>query len=162
MNCPRVIVLALFMLAWLAAPAGPAQAETLFTAVIDQSQNVPPTGSPATGYASLILNDAQTEVDFAITYENLEGSEIAAHFHKAPPGENGSPVYYLPLGTPKMGRWAVTTQDVDDLFAGLVYVNIHTDVYMSGEIRGNISEDSTGFWQDPATKTWSRIKSLYR
>jgi hypothetical protein len=138
-----------------------ARAETLFVATLDQSQNVPPTGSPGTGTAALVLNDAQTEVDYYITYSGLEGTETNAHFHNAPPGENGSILYPLPLGTPKVGTWPVTVHDVGYLLAGEVYVNIHTDLYIGGEIRGDISESSTGIKLTPLTATWARIKALY-
>jgi hypothetical protein len=162
MMCLKEAPLGLLVLATLVVVAGPAFGETLFTAVIDASQCAPPTDSSATGYASLILNDAQTAVDYAITYENLEGTETDAHFHNAPPGESGLIVYFLPLGSPKIGTWELTAHDVGDLFAGTIYVNIHTDLYISGEIRGDISEDSTGFLEEPGQRTWTRIKALYR
>lgn len=145
----------------VALASGAACGETLFQATLDQSQNVPPTGSGATGSATLILNDAQTEVDYVITYRDLEGVETGAHFHKAPPGENGSPVHFLPVGTPKFGIWAVTTHDVGDLFAGQIYVNIHTDLHISGEIRGNISQSATGLASEPRQTSWGRIKQLF-
>jgi hypothetical protein len=153
---------ALLALVALVVAACPSSGETLFTAVIDQSQSVPPTGSGATGYAALVLNDAQTQVEYAITYENLEGAETGAHFHKAPPGETGSIVYILPLGTPKFGTWDLTAHDVGDLLAGQIYVNIHSDLYISGEIRGDISEDSTGLWSEHDEGSWGRIKALFR
>lgn len=139
-----------------------ASAETLFTATLDGSQNVPPTGSTATGTAALILNDEETEVAYTVTYEGLEGDETAAHFHQAPPGENGSVLYTLPLGTPKIGVWRVTAHDVGYLFAGEVYVNIHTTAYLGGEIRGNISESAADVSDELLALTWSRIKALYQ
>jgi hypothetical protein len=146
----------------LVLATGVAAGATLFQATLDESQNVPPTGSGATGFATLILNDAQTEVEYAITYQDLEGVEQASHFHKAPPGENGSPIHFLPVGTPKLGTWDLTTHDVADLFAGLIYINVHTTLHPGGEIRGNFSESATGLSAETAQTSWGKIKSLFR
>jgi hypothetical protein len=137
-----------------------ASAETLFEATLDQSQNVPPTGSPGTGSATLILNDAQTQVDYVITYTGLIGAETDAHFHRGAPGETGSPIFFLPLGTPKFGTWDISAHDVADLFAGMIYVNIHTTAFPGGEIRGDISESSAGI-EGERSISWGRIKALY-
>jgi hypothetical protein len=139
----------------------PAEAETLFAATLDASQNVPPTGSGAIGTAILILNDSETEVAYSVTYQGLEGTEIGAHFHRAPPGENGQVLHSLPLGTPKHGVWDVTTHDVGDLNAGMVYVNIHTDMYPSGEIRGDISQSTAAISEEPVHLSWGRIKAMF-
>lgn len=157
----RTAVSVLIATTLLAAAAGVVSAETMFQATLDEAQNVPPTGSGATGTATLLLNDAQTEVDYVVTYTDLEGNEVGAHIHKAPPGQNGSPVHTLPPGTPKFGRWSVTVHDVGDLFAGLVYVNVHTDAYFNGEIRGNFSESATGLAAEPRQTSWGRIKQLF-
>ena len=51
-----------------------------------------------------------------------------------------------------------TPAQVADLFAGLYYVNIHSNVFPGGEIRGQLAADAT-----PASRgTWGRIKSFYR
>jgi hypothetical protein len=143
------------------ASVGAVSGETLFVATPDGSQNVPPTGSGATGTAALVLNDAQTEVEYFITYTDIEGNETGAHFHHAPPGENGDILYALPLGTPRTGTWPVTAHDVGYLLAGEVYVSIHTDLYLPGEIRGDISHSFTDVETGTASLTWSRIKALY-
>ena len=133
-----------------------ASAETLFQATLNGVQAGTP--STATGSASLILNDAQTEVAYTITFSGLEGTEGAAHFHNAAPGQNGPVLAGLPLGSPKVGVWNVSPGDVVELFAGRVYINVHTDVYATGEIRGDVS-----FVAVPADETsWSEIKSDYR
>jgi hypothetical protein len=144
---------------WAAATV--ASAETLFVAALDGRQCVPPTGSNATGTAALILNDAQTEVSYFVTYTDLEGIETGAHFHHAPPGMTGEILYVLPLGTPKSGTWPVTAHQVGYLLNGEVYVNVHTDVYISGEIRGDISQSFTDVETGTASLTWSRIKALF-
>jgi hypothetical protein len=151
---------AVSLLALLVA-TGAASAETIFTATMDGSQQVPPTESGATGYAVLILNDEETEVAYAITFTGLEGVEVGSHFHQALPGENGPSFISLPFGSPKIGVWPLSAHDVGDLRGGRVYVNIHTTLYPSGEIRGDISESTASAEEDPQALSWSRIKALY-
>ena len=137
--------------------AGGAGAETFFAAVIDGSQPVPPTGSPATGTALLVLNDSMDEVAYEIEFEGLLGEETSAHFHNAAPGQNGGVIFGLPLGSPKVGVWPVGPFEVDELLAGRVYVNVHSTEHPSGEIRGDI-----GLIETPAEQTsWGNVKALY-
>ena len=138
-------------------------AETLFEATLDALQNVPPTASTATGTAVLILNDAETEVSYVVTYDGLDGAEQGSHFHMAPPGSNGSILHPLPVGTPKFGVWPVGTHDLADLLAGNVYINIHTNLYPGGEIRGNLGQSTTDVILELEQEaTWGQIKALYR
>lgn len=150
---------ALFVLI-AAMAASAAHGSVTFEATLDEAQNVPPTGSPATGTAVLVLNDAMTEVAYTVTYSELQGTEVGSHFHNGAPGENGSIMHPLPMGTPKIGIWAVTIHDVGELFAGRVYVNVHSTLYFAGEIRGDITESVAAVAADPLS--WSRIKALYR
>ncbi|MFH1501853.1 MAG: CHRD domain-containing protein [Candidatus Eisenbacteria bacterium] len=138
-----------------------ARAETLFLATLDGTQSVPPTASGATGSAVLILNDAQTEVSYAISYVDLEGNEIAAHFHNGIPGENGPIMHSLPAGTPKFGTWPVDAHDVGHLLGGRVYVNVHTDLFPGDEIRGDVSLSTTAVPEGPVRMTWGKIKALF-
>ncbi len=131
------LLLTLTLATALLAVSGPAQAETLYTAVLTGAAAGTP--SPATGTASLTLNDAQTEVSYVIEYTGLLGVEFAAHIHQGRPGEFGPVLEALPLGSPKVGVWAVGPTEVDLLNQGKIYLNIHTDLYAGGEIRGDVS-----------------------
>ena len=148
----RMMALTILMLT-MAVSAG---AATVFTATIDGAQAGTP--SAATGTATLTLNDAGTQVAYEIVFSGLDGVEGAAHFHNAGPGMNGPVMHGLAVGSPKVGVWNVTPLDVVELQAGRVYVNIHTDIYATGEIRGNISFSSVS----SEDATWSDIKNEYR
>lgn len=126
-------------LAGLLALAPLAEAETVFTAALKGSNEVPANASTATGFAILTLNDAQTSVTYHIEFSGLSAAETAAHFHHAVPGSNGSVVLGLPLGSPKDGAWAVGPTEVAWLFAHEIYMNVHTTAFPGGEIRGNLS-----------------------
>ncbi len=157
----RIVVLA----ALLIACAATAEARSGFSCVIDYAQTVSTCDpSPATGTGVFILNDAQTELSFDMTIVGLQGTESAAHFHDAPPGTNGDIVYFLPLGGHKAGVWKstdplpLTPALVAELFAGNIYVVVHTSYCGAGEVRGNLMSNPT-----PVHDTsWGRLKALYR
>ena len=143
----------------IALAASTAHADTTFMATLDGLQNVPPLPQvTATGSATLVLNEAGTELSFTITYQGLSSTEFGAHIHNARPGLNGSVVFTLPLGTPKAGTWQIPPDMVTELQAGRLYINIHTDTYSTGELRGNIMEQ-----QVPVeTSTIGALKHRYR
>jgi hypothetical protein len=140
----------------LLTAAAPVAADTLFTAVLDGPSSG--TTSPASGFATLVLNSAETEVDYYIEYSGLEGNEIGGHFHNALPGEYGPRLQLLMGGSPKSGIWEVGAFEVGELKAGRVYINIHTDVHPAGEIRGNIEFTSV----PTEAASWGSVKALYK
>lgn len=113
------------------------------------------TSSPATGTATFTLRDDLSAIDYVIEYENLSSPEVMAHVHRA-----SDPIaHYLPLGTPKVGTWdAPTAQDIAELRAEELYVNIHSEYYPTGEIRGTLVRPVLPV----ATATWGAVKALYR
>jgi len=141
---------------FLLVTAMPVLAATLYTAALDGPSS--DTTSAASGYATLILNSAETEVDYFIEYGGLEGNEIGGHFHNALPGQYGPRLQLLMGGSPKSGIWEVGPFEVGELNAGRVYINIHTDIYPSGEIRGNIEFASVA----TEAASWGSVKALYK
>lgn len=136
-----------------------AASSTNFSATLNGAQNVPPIAAvTATGTASFVLNDAHTQLTFHIEYSGLIGNEVDAHIHNGTPRENGPVVFQLPAGEPKDGVWNIPADMVTELMAGRLYVNIHTDVYITGEIRGNITMDAVGVEH----ASLGAIKALYR
>jgi hypothetical protein len=144
------------------APA--ANAATGYSASLNGAQEVGPVPTPATGTATLILDNGGTNLSYTVTYSGLLGTLTASHIHKAPVGVNGGVLFGFspPIGTTS-GTFSgvvsgLTAANVSDLNAGLYYVNIHSTLYPGGEIRGQIGGAPT-----PTGKsTWGRIKSLYR
>ncbi len=138
--------------------AGAAHAQS-YTATLSGSQETPPNGSPATGSATLTLDGAKI-LSFNITYSGLIGTETAAHIHCcAPPGTAAGVLFPLPAGNPKVGTVGPLTGTQEaNLNAGLMYINIHTNSFPGGEIRGQIYSSPTPV--EP--RTWGAIKTLYR
>lgn len=149
--------------------SAPAFADTGFVAYITGLQEVPPTSTPGYGTGTFLLNTAQTQISYSITFSDLITPMTAAHIHNAPEGSNGSVKLNLAgagatSGT-LAGLWTTTqpTQPLTstlltELFAGKLYINIHTSTFPGGEIRGQIFVDAT----PNRSTTWGRIKGLYR
>jgi hypothetical protein len=144
------------LLALLLAPA-PGRAELVFTADLAGARAVPPTDSPATGTATLVLDEAQGVVTYSVEFTVLEGEETEARFHRGRPGTPGPILFTLPLGSPKTGTWPVTPDIVAELLAGRVYVLIHSDPYWTGEIRGDFALESLA----SDRTTWGRLKAIF-
>jgi len=137
--------------------AMPAASEVAFETTITGDQAVPPTSSGAYGTATIILSDDGTQAAYTVIFAGLEGTQTGAHFHNAEPGEDGPVVFDLGLGSPLSGFWSPSVSEAAELMAGRIYVNIHSDLFPTGEIRGNFH-----LTQVPAESTsWGKIKALY-
>jgi hypothetical protein len=132
--------------------------DTNFEAVLSGAEEVPPVDTEATGMGTMVLNEEGTMLSFEITFEGFTSPETAAHFHNAPMGESGSPVFTLPAGSPKIGTWEISSEMRDELLAGRIYVNIHSEDHPGGEIRGQVEKLENSPTEET---TWGRIKSLY-
>ena len=128
-------------LSLIALPArAPASIHNFAVTSIDGAQETPPNASTSTGSATFTLDDATGIVTFNITHDCCVSGEILAHVHgPAGPGVPAGIVYSLPLGSPKVGSSPVlSAQQQADMLAGLHYVNIHSNDFTAGEIRGQI------------------------
>ena len=113
-------------------------------AKMDGSQETPPNGSPGTGTADFVGNMNTNTIDYTYTYDNLVGMGTAAHIHVAPPGTPGPIV--VPLNSPSGQSGQVSgTASVDPVLLADIcanpsayYINVHTDLYPGGEIRGQL------------------------
>ena len=156
MNRPRSLAALAVVCAFALASAANA-ATVNFTATLDGASERPdPVDTPATGTATAQLNgDAGLWVlTYEITYEGLSGPATVGHIHDAinpeptPPFTDrfGAPVHDLDsLESPIQGDWSytdlaqpLTDAHVENLLAGRFYINIHSDLYPNGEIRGQL------------------------
>jgi hypothetical protein len=136
-----VLVAATFFVIW------PAHAALIpLSAVLDGAQEVPPNASPASGFGTMTYDDVTNIFVWHIEFAGLVAPEIAAHFHApAPPGVNAAVVIPLPLGSPKDGFvdfddqfGALAETREAELLSGLFYVNVHSQAFPGGEIRGQV------------------------
>ncbi|MBK7394431.1 MAG: CHRD domain-containing protein [Chloracidobacterium sp.] len=114
-----------------------------FTAVFSGAQEVPPTGSTATGYGYVEVNDAQTSITAYFGFSGLGTAATAAHIHTQAVGLNGPvtfPFAGFPLATSgtHTQTFAITAGQLATLQAGGMYFNVHSSGFPGGEIRGQI------------------------
>jgi hypothetical protein len=154
----------------LSAPDGHATPVT-FVANLVGSLEVPPTGSPATGHATVTIDAAANTMQVDVSFDGLEAPTTASHIHccLALPFETGvnvgvaTTVPFFPgfpigvtsgsythnfdlLDAASYNPAFITMQGgtvadaeaalIAGIEAGKSYLNIHTQEFPSGEIRG--------------------------
>lgn len=153
----RLALRPLLVSAGLVLLAGPALAQS-YSAVLDGLQEVPPHPTPAAGTGTFTL-DAAKVLHYSISFTGLLAPQTAAHIHgPAAPGTNAGVLFPLPNGSPIAGTVGPlnATQEAN-LNAGLLYVNVHTQLYPGGEIRGQILRDLVSV--EP--RSWGAVKGLF-
>jgi hypothetical protein len=132
--------LALTVAAGTLLMAGPTSfaANVKYKADLKGSKEVPAADSSATGKANITYDDKAKKLSWVVTYSGLSGEPTAAHFHgPAAPGKNAGPVVDI-SGDIKKGSAELTAEQAADLKAGKWYLNIHTEKFPDGEIRGQV------------------------
>lgn len=112
-----------------------------FDAFLGGSQEVPAVDSESFGYAVGLASSDLSVLEIAVITDNLSGPITGAHFHNGALGENGDVV--VNLTDLVSDNLIVTNEDIaltpellSSYLSGNLYLNIHTDTYPSGEIRG--------------------------
>lgn len=118
----------------------PAFAEELkFTADLTGGAEVPPTESTATGTADVTVDTDANTVSWVVTVDGLSGDASAAHIHgPAAVDENAGPVIDMSDAITE-GRGDITEDQIAELQDGKYYVNVHTEQYPDGEVRGQLN-----------------------
>jgi hypothetical protein len=136
-----------------------AQEGETFSASLSGKEEVPPTESSATGWAKFQTDDNGTQVSYWVNITGL--NEITgAHIHNGSAGQNGDVV--VSLSGPESAengdnstlslKGNITKDDLQGplegkelsemvslMSDGTVYVNVHTDEFQDGAIRGQIA-----------------------
>ncbi len=133
-------------------------AEKSFKAVLSGSQEVPAAKSMAKGDATFTLSKDGKELMYKVTVSDIENVD-AAHIHLGKMGKNGPPLALIDIKGKKTGKFSgtlaegkITSNDLlgslkgksvqellKDIESGDAYINVHTDKYPDGELRGQIS-----------------------
>lgn len=115
-----------------------------FKAVLTAADAVPPAHSAAQGLLVAMLDRNTGLFRWKLTFQNLSGPVSGASFHgPAASGQVAEPV--LPVGgrvikSPYEGRAMLSGEQIDALLAGRWYVNLRTERYPKGELRGQLVE----------------------
>lgn len=153
----RLTVLA----ASLALPMAASAAIQVYSFNLDGLQEVPANLSPAAGSAQITVDDDANEISFVVTAFNLQGDYKFAHIHgPAMADENAGVVFGLTgsnldaSGPVTVGSFVIPNSIAlvgSNKAAGgslaaeinakpwLYYVNLHTEAYPGGEIRGQLA-----------------------
>ena len=131
-------------------------AEKSFKAMLVGSESVPAVETMAKGDATFTVIKDEKALSYYVTVSDIE-NVTAAHIHLGKKGENGPPVALI-SNEKRAGKFSgtlaegtITKKDlmgsmkgksVEDLIKkikkGDAYLNVHTDKYPNGEIRGQI------------------------
>ncbi len=127
----------------LLAPAAlAADDDIVFTAMLTDDEQSVPTESTGSGFAELRLERATLKLSWTITYKNLTSPPTAAGLY-GPENVGGNAGLVVDLANGKLGSPITGSTVLSDgvfqyLITGRVYVNIHTQHYKAGELRGQL------------------------
>jgi hypothetical protein len=166
MKPTAVVAVVIAVLAMVLIVFQPAMATTMFSSSMVGADEAAPAAisTGAHGFFFATLNDAETQLDYALLYFGLEGGALLfAHIHLGQPGVNGGVAAFLCGGGSKSacptsgtvmsgsivasdvvgpGAQGIAAGEFSELVramkAGLTYANVHTTAFGSGEIRGQI------------------------
>jgi hypothetical protein len=160
----HIVVLLIIVAATVVASMSVAngQARDAWVAFLSNAEEVPRNNSTATGMASFQLAPGGAGLLFWLSVDNLNNVQMA-HIHIAPAGQNGPVAVWLyPAAPPPrliqgvsnamIGSGTITpanfaggplagqqlTALINAINAGNAYVNVHTQAFPGGEIRGQI------------------------
>jgi len=126
----------------------------LFTATLAGGQETPANNSTASGTATLLLSPDETTARVSLNFTGLSSPQTAAHIHgPAVIGVAGPILFPLPNGQVSDFEIALAPGQATDLKNGLWYINVHSNNFTNGEIRGQFgSTASTSSVQFSATQ----------
>jgi Tol biopolymer transport system component len=109
---------------------------------LDDSQQVPTSGSSATGLVILRRNPdgSSRDVTISLSLKNLSSPVTAAHLHgPAAAGATAPALLTLPAGEFTDFQVTLTPQQMSFLVNGQLYLDVHTQNHPDGEIRAQLS-----------------------
>lgn len=108
--------------------------EVAFAGILDGSQAGTSSTSKGTVWATYRSNNS---VIYNATYAKLQGTFTAAHFHTS---AGGGVVHGVTFnGNHLSGTWNnLSNTNIQDLFKGRIYLNVHSTTAAGGEIRSNM------------------------
>ena len=119
----------------------PANTKLHFAATLNGTNELPPNASPAKGNLTASYLPSTRILQWRLGYSGLSGPVTWAHLYG--PDGVGNEAAIVPLnlqleGNPHPGGATLTDQQAADLIAGRWSINLRTEQYPDGEIRGPI------------------------
>lgn len=134
----------------MAVGVGTASAQWTFQATLLGTGENPANASTATGFGTVVLNAAQTQITVNESWTGLIGGPAtASHIHGpggiGPSGPTNAAVIFpfssvpsATSGSIPQQSFSITAQQVSWLFSGFLYMNVHDATFGGGEIRGQL------------------------
>ena len=118
----------------------PADPNVVFETTLSGANEVPANESASMGTAKLTFNK-DTKI-FVLNVTHDIANATAGHIHMAAKGENGDVIFPFssPVSPISLTSSVLTDDQITALNNGLFYVNIHTEEFPGGEIRGNLTK----------------------
>lgn len=113
-----------------------------FQGVLQGSQEVPANGSAGSGTVTSLLDAVNGNVYVTGSFAGLGSNAVMAHIHQERPGQNGPVILPLSVSLSTAGTvngsGTLTPDQVAAMINGAMYVNIHSQNIMSGELRAQL------------------------
>lgn len=113
-----------------------------FVAEMSADEQSAYTESPGKGRAEFVLDRATLRLSWTLTYSNLTSAPIGVAIH-GPQSPGGNAGVLIDMGAngirnPLKGSAILTDGQLEYLLTGRTYVNLRTEKYKLGELRGQI------------------------
>ncbi len=145
------------------------EADHGITADLSGNQEVPPVATTAYGHGSFVLGIDERMLAVDVALHDLSTHITGAHLHRAVPGETGPVVVdlmpymhgnsisaQLDIAT-ALTASSTVPQFLQDLKAGNIYINVHTENNPNGEIRGQLVLHEGGFFMNAMLNSGQEI-----
>ncbi len=121
-----------------------------FSFTLDESQinttNFPRTFSQSNGVALCELSADATQLRIRLCHDVQPPFGTGLHVHSAPVGGEGPVEFFIfNPASPVDATWAIEKQNLINLFAKNLYLNLHSNIFVDGEIRGQIQQEEIRF-----------------
>ena len=120
------------------------EADVTYRADLDGMQSTPAGSPTAIGLATFNYTNVVNQLEINVLVSGLSGNINAAHLHVGAPGMAGGVVEDLSpfIHENHIEGIVFPSGYLEDLKAGNIYINIHTDAYPDGEIRGQLTKSN--------------------
>lgn len=138
-------------IAILGSPAALAEIFAFTDVALTPEQQSPPSQSDGKGWLNAFYDSSTKTLTYVVNWQLKSGNAVsAAHFHgPGAVGVNAGVEIGVTLPNTNAGKTGgsvtLTSAQEVDLLAGKWYFNIHSDPFPSGEIRGQLVENSSTY-----------------
>src|SRR5438309_1429274 len=107
---------------------------------LNGAQEVPPVATAATGSATVTYDTVTRQLSWNVSYGSLSSAISDAHFHGPTPAgfDAGITVQMTAGPSPIIGSATISPTQATQLLSGQWYVNLHSNNFSGGEIRGQV------------------------